>query len=448
MQEKEFILTLISDFFKDQTSRRPPISDKAHCLELIKRTALDGLVYAQWQKVEGEGPDWIEPLRQGFEVTRQIDAVNAAICQKLSTLNGQKVIIKEGSYKMLPGYQSGTRYSCDVDLLMFSLDWVRTDAELRDLGFISDGVEFDTRRITRIGFDMNQDLSQYAQYQKAFTADYQEYIQGTSLGSDPKSEFQNLKKKIQDEIRGLIPAFEGNPTGYLAAIEEQKETTATQIKELGGESLLPAFMRLYEISYNRINKILLHTDAKSFQYHNEAGGYLDLHTRLWEETSSIFGIDIESLPLIEQSGTNYLCFKPADCVVLDAVHFFVNINKYGSISFQGFLKCLIDLGYRILLEPIDWDRVAGYGTQQASRAAKLWYFLNLGRIWLKLDIPESVLSKLSAASDSRELRAMDSIDPLCLLFNEPQKAIKAYREKYLMSSKSTWVKYFSIFQKK
>lgn len=448
MQEKEFILTLISDFFKGQASQWPSISDKAHCLELIKRTALDGLVYAQWQKVESEGPDWIEPLRRGFEVTRQIDAVNAAICRKLSALSGQKVIIKEGSYKILSGYQPGTRYSCDVDLLMFSVDWVRTDGEIRELGFISDGVEFDTRRITRIGFDMNQDLSHYSQYQEAYGVDYKEYLQGISLGTDPKSELQDLKNEIRNEIRALIPAFEGNPAGYLAAIEEQKEKTAAQIKELGAESLLPVFMRLYEISYNRINKILLHPEAKSFQYHNEAGGYLDLHTRLWKETRSLFGINIESLPLTKHSETNYLRFEPADCVVLDAVHFFVNINKYGSISYQGFLKCLVDLGYRILLEPIDWDRVASYGTQHASRAAKLWYFLNLGRIWLKLDIPESVLTKLATASDSRELRALESIDQLCLLFNEPQNAIKVYREKYLMPSKASWLKYFSVFQKK
>jgi hypothetical protein len=320
--------------------------------------------------------------------------------------------------------------------------------EIRDLGFISDGVEFDTRKITRIGFEMNQDLSHYSKYQKAYAADYHEYLQSINFETDSKSEFLDLKNKIQEEIRTLLPAFEGNPTGYLSAIEEQKEKTAMQVKELGAESVLPVFMRLYEISYNRINKILLHPDAKSFQYHNEAGGYLDLHTRLWEETRSLFGIDIESLPLIEQSGTNYLRFKPADCVVLDAVHFFVNINKYDSISFQGFLKCLVDLGYRISLESIDWNRVASYGTQEASRAAKLWYFLNLGKMWLELDIPENVLIKLSAASDSRELRALESIDPLRLLFNEPQEAIKAYQKKYLMPSKSSWLKYLSVFQKK
>jgi len=89
---------------------------------------------------------------------------------------------------------------------------------------------------------------------------------------------------------------------------------------------------------------------------------------------------------------------PEARIIYDAHHFIEHLTHLeiageNIIGYLGHLKRLCDLAYNINFEDINWDLLEGLAKEN-QKVTQLYYYLALGKKWLKLPIPDKVLNNL------------------------------------------------------
>jgi len=192
-------------------------------------------------------------------------------------------------------------------------------------------------------------------------------------------------------------------------------------------------------SINRVRKLReTFYCRKNLNYHHTSGILIDVHLQLFADNLP-FKVFMEKLETEPKSKyTNTLCYE--DSIVVDACHFCFNLSKYKNFyAFQGFLKYLTDLLYKISFKKFDWDKVVEKA-KQTNSCPQVWFYLSLSKKYLNAPISKKCIRQLKKDGGFLQNFILGLISRKKLLFNKPSFFVKVYSIMYL---KDSWVKIFT-----
>ncbi|PIN85520.1 MAG: hypothetical protein COV47_01730 [Candidatus Diapherotrites archaeon CG11_big_fil_rev_8_21_14_0_20_37_9] len=412
------------------------IKDNSRFLFLVRDTSMDGMVYLAL-KNHGLLPELTVSLKQGYDANIESDRVLANVLKQLKKTPVEKTLIKDAPLKFFSDYVPGTRYSCDLDFVIAEQDLFFADAVLAQQGFLSCGVEFQNEL-----FEINNKKMNYSNF-TAFTFEinhnlpaYLTYLNEIKKAIKNVKFFQLANKKDFFIINGLRAKF-SDPFMLIKQLKIAKRKKRRALKEKNPARLDFPELSVYNQAINRVNKIIEHhSKVKSFNYTHLSAGYVDMHFKLFNSPAP-FNLNFNELPRIKL-GENLFAVKNEAGIIMDACHFTSNLKKYDQRNeFHGFLKYISDLKFRSR-KKIDWDLVTTLA-EKALACPQTWFYLTLANKFLGCKVPQKTIETLESNSSKFQLALLSRINPMKLLFNEPDFFVKLYSFIFL---KRNFIAYF------
>lgn len=389
-KEASLLLDILSQqgIYEEYHKALPPHNSK-RLLSLIKETAIDGLLWHKLKNNPCVPEEVLKNLKTGYDAVLFFDKILKKSLKDLKDISIDKIFVKDSITRQTPDYIPGTRYSCDVDILIHPGDALAMDEKMKEKNFLSDGVEIVMPdNLIQLAFRVNKNISQKLKH-------YEE------------EQFHIKKYLFEREQWGSITSSTkslGSRQSFYKNIEEKDRAD----------------------QHNRKRKIEVTRD-KSINYHGENGSYIDVHTTLFNDTP-LFARNHYQPQTLEVSRHNYI-LHPEDKVITDACHFVLNISKHRSqYEFQGFLKYLLD--YNMYKSPIDAGKLADRACNN-NCSVQVWFYLQMLKDYLKADIARSLLERLYAGSPRLERILLQSINRRKLLFNKRSVGLIIYSKVYL-----------------
>jgi len=189
-------------------------------------------------------------------------------------------------------------------------------------------------------------------------------------------------------------------------------------------------------SINRVIKLQeTPYNEKNLSYHHPTGVLVDVHLQLFADNLpfKVFMEKLETKPKTKY--THMLRYE--DSIIVDACHFCFNLSKYRNPDgFQGFLKYLTDLLYKISFKKIDWNKVVEKA-KQTNSSPQVWFYLSSAKKYLETPISQKYIKQLKKDSGFLQNAILRLISGKKLLFNQPNFFVKLYSIMYL---KAGWVR--------
>jgi len=194
-------------------------------------------------------------------------------------------------------------------------------------------------------------------------------------------------------------------------------------------------------SINRVKK-LRETPyfEKNLNYHHASGILIDVHLQLFTDNLP-FKVFMENLETEPKNKYTYI-LRYEDSIIVDACHFCFNLSKYKNFyAFQGFLKYLTDLLYKISFKKIDWDKIVKKA-KQTNSSPQVWFYLSLAKKYLDAPVPEKTIKQLKKDSGFLQNAIFRLISGKKLLFNQANFFVKLYAIMYLKKGR---MRLFTIY---
>ncbi|MFO8053778.1 MAG: hypothetical protein R6U19_01260, partial [Bacteroidales bacterium] len=396
-KEAKLLLNILArtDVYQEYRQKLPNHNSK-RLQNLIKETASDGLFYHKLKNNPSVSKKTLSNLKEGYDAVLFFDNILRIATKDLMDIPVDKTFIKDSIIKQGTEYIPGTRYSCDVDILIRSGDALLLDEEMEKKTFFSDGVEIPIPdEIVQLAFQVNKDVS----------------------------------KKIQhyEEELFYINRYMFERTGITQKHHHKVHNDHLQVNEAGMQKFYDKIREKDKADqYNRKRKTEINRD-KSINYHGVNGSYIDVHTSLFNQTPLFAQICYHPETIMISDHNFMLC--PEDKIITDACHFVLNFNKHHKkYEFQGFLKYLLD--YKLYTNNVD----AGKLTEKAKKtncSTQVWFYLQMLNDHLNAKVSKDLINELHANTERRQRILLKSINRRKLLFNKSSAGLIFYSKLYL-----------------
>jgi hypothetical protein len=473
---KENILDLIKIFIKNKETEIT-IKNKECFIDLVKNTCIGGIIYNVLKNNDKEISSF---LKKEFNLIKESDKRQTEVFKILRKLPFEKILLKENSYKFKEEYKLGTRYSCDIDLLVRDKDISKVDKILTKNEFYLNGIDLiKSEDLINLGYKINRDLSEmpyfidqvkylieevkeknkdkeinnFEVYINNFIKElnnvlknYKRIAKKDFLINNNEMDFETNEKEIVLKEKNFLNILKNNTeTNIKEAIKEIYKTTKIIEEDLISfldenkemEIYNDFFIENIEKNINRSIKIkeLPKQEDKDFHYDYKNGAFIDIHFDIFPEYLP-FKINIEELN-IEKEEENISYLKNEDSIIIDACHFTYNLSKYkNKNAFQGFLKYLIDLNYK-LKNDIDWNYLINKSKENNS-SSQLSFYLKMAKK-IDIEINKKYIKEIKKNGSKIQNILLNLIPSKKLLFNEKSIFCVIYSKMYL--EKNTINKY-------
>ncbi len=396
-KEATLLLNILSqtDVYEEYRKKLPDHNAR-RLQSLIKETATDGLFYHKLKNNPSVSKETLCTLKRGYDAVVLFDNILQTSIKDLMTISVDKTFIKDSIIMLDHNYIPGTRYSCDVDILIRPEQVLVMDEKMKEKNFLSDGVEIPIpEELIQLAFKANKDVSRKKHHYEEELFHINKYLfERSDITQSPQ---HKSSKNHSQANNAQEQAF------YEKIYEKDKAD-----------------------QYNRKRKIEI-TQDKSINYHGENGSYIDVHTTLFNETP-LFARTCYRPETINISDHNFiLC--PEDKIITDACHFVLNFNKHKKkYEFQGFTKYLID--YMMYKNTMD----AGKLLKKADKnncSAQVWFYLQMLNDYFNAGISKDLINGLKTNTNRPQRILLNSINGRKLLFNKRSAGLILYSKIYL-----------------
>jgi hypothetical protein len=173
LQEKKIVFYLIRSFFDNKKVSLPANANLQQLSRLITITTMDGIAHQTLLPINLPSA-FLKHLKKGHEAIATVDQYHKQVLDALKKTTLQCILIKEAAYKQSQTYPPGTRYSCDVDILITEETKARSDELLGKAGFLLNDIDCARQKELiekAIAINKNVRLGPevYAQQKKVFT---------------------------------------------------------------------------------------------------------------------------------------------------------------------------------------------------------------------------------------------------------------------------------------
>ncbi|MEX1013699.1 MAG: hypothetical protein WDZ80_00885 [Candidatus Paceibacterota bacterium] len=497
---KKYIIETIKSFFGYKSKKLKPIERQNVFLNLVKETSTAGIIYTALKDSKEIDKKILNKLKKYFSLMKESDQDLKEAFNVIKNIPIPKTLIKENTYKFFNEYKQGTRYSCDIDIIVDPEHIHILDKYMRKNNFYLDGIDIEkNQKILKLAAEANRNIEKYKELKEELSWIIEEANTFSIKNKNIKKEIDILKnnleksKKELNQIEQLYKKILSLNNFYITKEEKEirkeleniekniisnKETKedivskkeivlkeANLLKILKGrhnkiiketifdiknrieilsdlvnhsgeikeiENYSKFILKDLSKSLNRATKIkeILNQKEKVFHYNYKNTSFVDIHFEIFPE---YLPFRIKKLDLNKEKIDDYLCsLKLEDSIILDACHFVFNLSKHNKPEhFQGFLKYLIDLPYKIKnKKELEWNYILEKSKETNSGSQVLFYF-KIAKDNLGVPIPEKIIKELKKSSSKIQNIILSLIPDYALLFNEVSLPIKIYSKMYL-----------------
>jgi len=250
-------------------------------------------------------------------------------------------------------------------------------------------------------------------------------------------EQKNLLKTLEDKRKKELITAINNIEANLFTIS-MKNILFTPLENENLQVYSDIVIKHLNRSINRVIKLqkTLYNE-KNLSYHHLTGVLVDVHLQLFADNLP-FKVFMEKLETEPKTKYTHI-LRYEDSIIVDACHFCFNLSKYKNPDgFQGFLKYLTDLLYKISFKEIDWNKVVEKA-KQTNSSPQVWFYLSLAKKYLETPISQKYIKQLKKDGGFLQNAILRLISGKKLLFNQPNFFVKLYSIMYL---KAGWVRMF------
>jgi len=407
-KERKLILEIISSTKINEQYKNPLKEyNSKKFLNAIKETSLDGLMYHKLKENSSFPQQELSELKKGYEGIKLFDDLQNTALKKIEKIPIEKTLIKDWKYKLSKNYIKGTRYSCDIDILISPEDSKKFDNYLEKNNFYSDQIKLELpNNLKELSWELNKNVSKIKTYYSNLIFYIRQYL------------FEN--EKLEDKLKKNRDQFKKLTNSRKENLETLRYAKKAYLY----------YSKLAEKQYsNKINSILkIETDKdKSINYYSENGAYVDIHSKLFN-TNRIINLPQIRLNLTKKSKYNSV-LSLEDSIILNSCHFVNNLKKYKEKNgFQGFLKYLLDLKYEDLSK-ISYSKLI-QKSKKLDCSTQVWFYLHLAKKHLNLNISEKALNSLYNNSWILQRFFLNLIRERRLLFNKKSMGVFLYSKTY------------------